>query len=447
MRKFIKLLVTALLASLMVIPVFTAACGHEDKDKDKDYVSELKLDFTSNTKKQEVTVRLFVDGDTTHFDPVKNSSLTSYTASDFAKTDGYLKARYIAINTPESTGKIEPWGKKASNFTQSKLESAETIVVESDDDSWHLDSTGGRYLLWVWYKPQGETEFRNLNVEILQEGLAIASNTDANRYGTIAFAALNQATRQKLFVHSDEKDSGFWYEGAIPLTIKALRCNLSEYEGKKVKVEGVITTEFNNSVYIEDFDPDTGVYFGFAVYYGFTTGAILDVLTIGNRISVVGTVSDFHGSWQISGISYNEFDPDNPLNTTVVSEGNDAAFVETNVADIVSGKLDVEFGDETVNLDYGEAIMSSTVTISNVAVTRVYTTQSGDSKGAMSLTCTTQDGASITVRTEVLKDANGDVITSDKYNGKNITVKGIVEQYEGEYQVKCYRADFITING
>ena len=37
--------------------------------------------------------------------------------------NGVLKARYIAINTPESTGSIEPWGKKAANFTKTKLQS------------------------------------------------------------------------------------------------------------------------------------------------------------------------------------------------------------------------------------------------------------------------------------------------------------------------------------
>ncbi len=449
MKKLFKVLISTLLAAMLSVPFLCSACSdpsETNKPDYTDYVGGLKLDFASNTKKQEVTVRLYVDGDTTHFDPVTNSTLTGYNASDFEKTEGYLKARYIAINTPESTGKIEPWGKKASNFTHSKLENAETIVVESDDSSWHLDSTGGRYLLWVWYKPKGEAEFRNLNVEILQEGLAIASNTDDNRYGEIAFAALTQAEKQKLFVHSDEKDPNFFYGSAIPLTIKELRSHVSDYDGKKVKVEGVITTEFNNSVYIEDFDPDTGVYFGFAVYYGFTTGAILDVLSIGNKVSVVGTVTEFQGSWQISGISYNEFEPTAPSNTTVISTGHSSAFVETSVSDIISGKLNVEFDEETVTMNYGEAIMSSTVTISNVMVTKVYTTSQGNSKGAMSLTCRTQDGATITVRTEVLKDADGNVITSDRYNGKNITVKGIVEKFDGEYQIKCYRANFITIN-
>ena len=61
-----------------------------------DYASSVKLDLNSSTKKIEVTVKTYVDGDTTHFNVPTN----------FLDT-GVLKARYLAINTPESTGKIE----------------------------------------------------------------------------------------------------------------------------------------------------------------------------------------------------------------------------------------------------------------------------------------------------------------------------------------------------
>ena len=453
MKKFVKVLITALVAAMMAIPVFCAACGPESADDDKnkevvDYVSQLKLDLSSETKKQEVKVRLYIDGDTTHFDPI-SSTITGYNPSDFEGTQGYMKARYLAVNTPESTGKIEPWGKKASDFTHNKLETAESIIVESDDGAWNVDSTGERYLLWIWYKPKGETDYRNLNLEILQEGLAIGSNTANNRYGTVASDALSQAKAQKLHVFSDDTDPDFYYGTAIPVTLKELRCHVDEYANKKVKVTGVVTTEFSNSVYIEEFDADTGVYFGFAVYYGFTSGKILEVLTVGNEVSVVGTVSAFQGSYQISGVSYNGFDANDPMNSTIISTDKSAAFVETNAKDIVSGKLAVRFErgeeEEVVNINYGEAIMSSTVTLSNMKVTKIYTTSNGgQSDGAMSITCRAADGTTITVRTEVLKE-NGVLVTADRYLNKTITVKGIIEKYEGQYQVKCYRADFITV--
>lgn len=89
-----------------------------------DYASLLKLDMSSETLKQVVTVKNYVDGDTTHFNVPQNVA-----------EGGVLKARYLAIDTPESTGKIEAYGKKASKFTKEKLSSASSILVESDNGS------------------------------------------------------------------------------------------------------------------------------------------------------------------------------------------------------------------------------------------------------------------------------------------------------------------------
>ena len=151
--------ISALLLLICLLLPFVFACGDNPAENTtesttapipieiKDYVSMLKLDMTSDTLKQEVTVRSFVDGDTTHF-----------YVSESVVSGGILKARYLAINTPESTGKIEEYGKAASNFTRSKLENADAIMIESDDGKWNVDSTGGRYLVWVWYKPKGESE-------------------------------------------------------------------------------------------------------------------------------------------------------------------------------------------------------------------------------------------------------------------------------------------------
>lgn len=460
MKRFVKFLVSILAIVALAIPVLCTACSTTPELVD--YVSNLKLDLTSSTKKQEVTVRLYIDGDTTHFDPKLDSSVATNPASDFTDTDGYIKARYIAINTPESTGKIEKWGKKASKFTRSKLETAQSIIVESDDSKWNIDSSGSfRYVVWVWYKPQGETEYRNLNLEILQEGLAYGSSVTNNRYGEQANAAMTQARAFNLYVFSDEVDPDFPTGAPIAVTMKELRCNVADYDGLRVKVEGVVTAEFNNSVYIESPDEDqdvaTGLCFGMSVYYGYQSGDILEILKVGNLVSVVGVVSYYegNGSYQISGVSYNGYKPELVTNTTKVdNEYHAPVFAETAAKDIVSGKFSFEKevtnedGDvviENKQIDYGEAIMSTSVTVKELVVKSIYTTASGNSAGAMSLTCQASDGATITVRTEVLKDAQGNVITSKEYEGKTITVKGIIEKYNDQYQVKCYRADFITI--
>lgn len=459
MKKLAKIFLSMLCAVAFVVPVLTA-CGETDDDpKDKptdkpaevvDYVESLKLDRYSDTKKVEVTVRLFVDGDTTHFDPVDASS-------DFSATQGYIKARYLAINTPESTGKIEEWGKGASKFTRSKLESAESIIVESNDDKWNLDSTGNRYLLWIWYKPQGATEYRNLNVEILQNGYAIASSTSSGRYGAVASKALEQAKQQKLHVFSGEKDPDFFYGDAIPLTMIELRCHIADYDGQKVMVEGVITSQYANSVYAEDYDADEDIYCGISVYYGNgASGDLLHILSIGNRVSIVGTVNYYEAgdTYQISGVSYNAFKPDAPTNSQLISEGNAGAYTEIDASklyDEIEVKFENEKEDGTIEIEKakllrGEALMSTSVSLNNLQVLEIYTTNNGgDSDGAMSITCQTADGTQIVVRTAVLKDENGKIVTADAFDGKTIHVKGIVDKYKDKYQVFCYVRSQITV--
>ena len=115
-----------------------------------DYLEQVKFDPNSSTAKIEVTVKMHIDGDTTHFHVPESFD-----------PNGYIKARYLAVNTPESTGKIEEWGKKAASFTKEKLMSATSIIIESDDSKWNADSTGDRYLVWVWYKTAESEDYRN----------------------------------------------------------------------------------------------------------------------------------------------------------------------------------------------------------------------------------------------------------------------------------------------
>ena len=278
-----------------------------------DYVSGLKLDMNSASAKEEVTVKQYIDGDTTHF----------YLKSGTIDGSDIVKARYLAVNTPESTGKVEPWGKTASNFTKEKLKSAVSIMIESDDANWNTDSNG-RHLLWIWYKPAEGAEYRNLNLELLQEGLAIASNSAMNRYGDTCMSAIAQAKAQELYTYSDEKDPNFHYGAAIVLTLKELRTNVAAYEGAKVCFTGLVTYHYNNGCYIEEYDEITGLYYGMYLYYGNGfSGLGTEALAVGNEVRVTGVVNLFSGSWQVSSPTFDPMNPSNPDNIKVLSKWND----------------------------------------------------------------------------------------------------------------------------
>lgn len=404
-----------------------------------DYAGTVKLDMSSSTLKQEVTVKIFVDGDTTHFN-VPESVIEG----------GVLKARYLAINTPESTGKIEEWGKKASNFTKEKLSSAASIIIESDDGNWNTDSTGSRYLVWVWYKPQGGEDYRNLNIEILQEGLAIASNSGQNRYGSTCLAAIDQAKARKLNVHSGEKDPDFYYGGAQEIDLKELRTNTEAYSNQKVAFTGVVTMNNNNGIYVEAYDEETEMYYGMFVYYGFNLpGAGLEIIAVGNEVRIVGSVQYYEagGTWQVSDLSYRQMKPDDPNNLQLISSGHTGAYKLTDPKTFTSGKVTIETEDGSDTYDYAQLALGTTLEMKDLKVVDVYTTRNEDSSshGAMTLTCQA-DGVTVSVRTVVLYDDDGSMITASAYNGRTVDVKGIVDYYDGTYQIKVFSKNDITIH-
>lgn len=446
MNRFSKLL--SIIVVLCLVICCITGCngegGQEGGSNNVDYVAQTKLVMDSSTKKQEVTVKSYIDGDTTHFNvPTELSA------------DGVLKARYMGVNTPESTGKIEEWGKKASSFTKEKLLNASSIIVESDNDQWNVDSTGGRHLVWVWYKPADSNDYRCLNLELIQNGLSISCGTTADRYGEAATKAFQQAKTQKLHVFSNEDDPEFFYGDAYEIDLKGLRTNISLYENCKVAFEGVVTRNNNNSVYVESYDAETEMYYGMSVYYGYETGELLNILKVGNLVRVVGTVTYYEtgGTWQVSGLSYREFKPEDPSNTIMVSEGHKAANQEIVPGVFASGKIDVEAmtsldSDETElkTFDYAGLLMSTSISMKNLKVLDVYTTNNGgNSDGAMTLTCEA-DGSRIDVRTIVLRDENNNLITANKYLGKTIDVVGIVDYFSGAYQIKVFTPEDITIH-
>lgn len=426
---------------MLLISLCLVSCKEkEPQPSDVDYVSELKLDMGSETLKQEVTVKNYIDGDTTHFH-----------VPTTIDSSGVLKARYLAINTPESTGKIEEWGKRASKFTKEKLSSAVSIVIESDNNTWNLDSTGGRYLVWVWYKTSESSDYRNLNVEILQNGLAIASNSANNRYGKICVNAIAKAKKEKLCIYSGEKDPDFFYGGPVEVTLKELRTNIQEYDNVKVAFEGVITKNYNNSIYVEDYDEETGLYYGMSVYLGYNlSGDGLNIVNVGNRSKIVGTVQYYETgkTYQVSGLQYRIMRPNDPDNIQLISEGHEAAYTEINASDFVNGKVKVEVKEDVMKeFSYSDLIMSTSVSMKNLTVKSIYTTtnEESSSKGALTLTCEV-DGVTISIRTVPLYDENNKIITADFYKGKVIDVKGIVDCYDGKCQIKVFNSKDILIH-
>lgn len=135
--------------------------------------------------KEKVTLSKCVDGDTAWF----------YLNNEEIKT------RFLAIDTPESTNKIEEYGKEASEFTCNKLKNAKKIEIEYDENSDKLDKYD-RHLVWVFV--DGEL-LQNL---IIKEGLAEVDYLYGDyEYTSILEKSEKEAKNNKLNIWSDTNNS------------------------------------------------------------------------------------------------------------------------------------------------------------------------------------------------------------------------------------------------
>ena len=315
--KFGKIIFTSIAATLLAM-TFTA-CDSIPQKGDKnwvDYVSDgtvkLNLDYEGHDFYTDgigqFTLKTAIDGDTAHFTPLVDNNHV-----------GTMKARFYGIDTPESTGKVQEWGKPASNFTKEMLEEANkngTIVVSSAQTSYGKpdpDSTGSRYVSLVWVnltkKNATKDELKLLNLWIVQEGLSWVKNVQSMpQYSDTFYKAEEQARKYKLCLFSDIPDPYFnfgSYEDASLLDIKreiqetlADPDHVNKYNNAKIRIQGTVAGYSNHILYLQDYvlydkdDPSQGgEYCGINIFVGM--GSISTKYTkLNTFIQVCGLAQD-----------------------------------------------------------------------------------------------------------------------------------------------------------
>ena len=89
--------------------------------------------------------------------------------------------------------------------------------------------------------------------------------------------------------------------------------------------------------------------------------------------------------------------------------------------------------EEEVEKTLTSLIINTAVSFENLQVVSIYTTSSGNSAGAMTITCKAGN-ETIEIRTNVLRDENGNLLKAADYQGKNINVKRIlIPQAQGKF--------------
>lgn len=241
-----------------------------------------------------------IDGDTAHFTPI-NKSTSSET----------VKARFYGIDTPESTGRIQEYGKAASNFTKEKLKHAAengTIVLAGVSSTYGVpgQDANGRYLACVWINEEVKnapyTSLTNLNLWIVQEGYSDVGSLDKMpEYADVFEKAYWQAKDFKLNKFSGLPDPLFNYgeyvETFIPDIAKEVQASFADpthenpYNGEKVRVQGTVTGFANNTLFLQQYDEETKQYYGVNVFCGMTKPAA-KYLKIGNRLQLCAVAQD-----------------------------------------------------------------------------------------------------------------------------------------------------------
>lgn len=241
--KFFKSTISLLI--LLILPIFIIGCNNEEDQGpiplDTRYTDELKLEASTLEKDfitdgiGEVTLSRSVDGDTISVNTGSRN----------------VTIRFLGIDTPESTGKVEAWGKKASDFVKEKLENAYSIVLVAEGE--RVDSTGNRYLAWVWYQPAAGADYRLINLEEIELAYTqYMTNKDFENHETL-WAASEKAKKSQKRIWG-EKDPDFNYSNeSIKTSILYILDNHDEFQtGTIFQITVRLIRTVGNNMFLED---------------------------------------------------------------------------------------------------------------------------------------------------------------------------------------------------
>ena len=355
----------------------------------------------------EVTVSQYIDGDTTVFVDENRNRFT---------------VRYLGVDTPESTYRVDPWGYAASNHTKNQLKNAKKIVLQCDDLENRFDSTTSkRYLAWVWLIDENG-DSRLLNLELTELALCWPKSKDTSLDAQFTEAILKVSTIG-CRIYGETDPSYDYSTESLQISLKDLRTTYGTKEatlnkkdqGKKIVVSGVVTRMLGrNSCFVQQYDEETDAYYGVYVYGGFNTQAAFGV---GNSVVIEGKIGYYSGSLQITDVKakvHSWADDANPEKDVFI--------------------LDV--ADPSTLTKENTNLMGRIVKLENLTVVDGYDTSTSE---AFTLECTyvKADGSTgkIDIRIDAnvaLKDANGDRIDSyTYYNGKTFeSVIAAVSYYD-----------------
>ena len=370
---------------------------------DVDYAAttKLNLDYVGHVFLTEgigkVTLNETVDGDTVHFYECDASG---------AATKTKIAARFLCIDTPESTGKIEPWGHPASVYTSELVTSAKTLVLSSILTYYShaaiADSTGSRFLSYVWISDTANAAYadlRLLNLMIVMEGFSTTKSATDSIYYQAFYDADQQAQCQDQHIWGSKPDPSFIYSDAVGSNLYEINEGLKynnetgvydQYDWtdathNKVSFACTVSMTVDGNAYVYDDATVDGeaVRFGLYIFAGYRN--ISPLTHVGWKLVVVGWITSFNGNLQATGVSYSALYPTS--DDIVIVDRTDVAYVASvkTIAELV-GPDSARIADPRYNV---------VSTVNGLHGVTGYGTYADSDEGAFTIKCYDAAGNSI----------------------------------------------------
>ena len=303
--KFIKKILVVLFTLIPFLMV--SSCGEENLDHYDKITSSLKLIENYEGKHfindgiGSATLLYATDGDTATF--------------RLSPSGDRVTIRFYCVDTPESTGKVQKWGKTASLFTKGILESATEFVLEANTRPASHDNYGVRYLGYVWYKINANDEFKCLNLELVENGYSQSTSDTGNSRYAIFKEAHDFAKSKALRVWGNEVDPNFSDKPTI-VTVQSLRADIygensmlynSDLDsGATVRFEAYVKshrtegTTSRTHYYTAAAIGDDGKEYTFTLFGGYDSDSINSYIKVGYLYSFIGGIQKYDGQFQVA---------------------------------------------------------------------------------------------------------------------------------------------------
>jgi endonuclease YncB( thermonuclease family) len=234
------------------------------------------LDFAS--------LNFFEDG----YASAKVVSCTDGDTARFRINETTYATRFLAIDTPEVSGTLMPWGLAAKTYTCDTLQQAEVIVLQSDPESDVFDAYN-RLLAWVWV--DGEL----LQYKLVEESLAWVKYLYGDYVYNSTMIRLEATVQKEGKKIWGEEDPNFNYEEQ-ELTLTIAEIETSASYGDTLTIEGIVTGILGNNFFLYDQGAAIYVYTRNAPYRAIRDGGI------GARVRLTGDYILYNGLDEMSNI-------------------------------------------------------------------------------------------------------------------------------------------------